>query len=549
MSQFAVKRNLAGNCLTFEGSSNPVFFNNTVRAEINADNSNNINVVNDIRTGTGNPDQYEFWDVPYTTFCDEDGGDFASAQAAVDYINDRARVLDTTGRFILDANDTLDFFTDETRTSIFVDNGLTFPIGSLTAAANDDNHINITSSSGDLIIFRDLRLANASINGSTVTQTLATGVNELNSLFDQSGGTTAPTITSSGTITIDEGDIINYEATIGGGDVTAFEWTNLPEGVTQVINQPSKIIGGSNLSDGTYNISVRAHNYVGVAKKDIVLTVTPVASEFSNGLSTRFQNLDSATRNRQSGEFTNLAKAAGSSSSAYTLSFWFKPGNNSHLNQNIFNAWSQGGTFAGTNVIQVMYNGNTSTTRNIRFNVQDQSGGLDKDNYRLDLSTPVGDVRHTNGSNGFHHIVVTNSGGANAYQVSTLGIKIYINGVEQTLTDNSAGGGLPDAGIGSNTFSITPNKIALGRQPTSVRFLRDGQIDELAFWNSELNQSQITTLYNSGSPSDLASFSPSPAHWYRMGDGDTFPTLSDSIGNADLDMNNMSASDFVSDTP
>ena len=80
-------------------------------------------------------------------------------------------------------------------------------------------------------------------------------------------------------------------------------------------------------------------------------------------------------------------------------------------------------------------------TKNIRFHVQDQSGGLDADNYKLDLSTPADAITHTNGSNGFHHIAITNSGGANAYQTSSLGIKIYINGVEQTLTDNSNGGG------------------------------------------------------------------------------------------------------------
>ena len=196
-----------------------------------------------------------------------------------------------------------------------------------------------------------------------------------------------------------------------------------------------------------------------------------------------------------------------------------------------------------------MYNGNTGTTRNIRFNVQDQSGGLDKDNYSLDLSTPVGDVTHTNGSNGFHHIAITNSGGANAYQSSSLGVKIYINGVNQTLTDNSNGGGLPDAGIGTNTFSIAPNNIALGRQPTNANFMRDSKLDELSFFNTELNATEVACLYNGGSPSNLANFIPGPAHWYRMGDGDSGTTLADSVGNADLSMTNMSDANFVTIVP
>ena len=270
---------------------------------------------------------------------------------------------------------------------------------------------------------------------------------------------------------------------------------------------------------------------------------------FTNTKSTKFENLDHATRNRQSGEFTNLIKSSGSAASAYTLSFWFRPGNNNHENQNIFNAFSQYNTFEGTSIIQVMYNGNTETTRNIRFKVQDQSGGLDKDNFNLDLSTPVGGVTHTNGSNGFHHIAITCDGSANSYQVSTLGIKIYINGVLQTLTDNSNGGGLPDAGVSGNTFSIAPNKIALGRQPTNANYMRDSKVDELSFFNTELNATEVACLYNGGTPSNLAIFTPGPAHWYRMGDGDSAPTLSDSIGNADLTMNNMSESNFVTDVP
>ena len=158
-------------------------------------------------------------------------------------------------------------------------------------------------------------------------------------------------------------------------------------------------------------------------------------------------------------------------------------------------------------------------------------------------------MTHTNGSNGFHHIAITCSGAANSYQVSTLGIKIYINGVEQTLTDNSNGGGLPDAGVGGNTFTITPDKIALGRQPTNANYMRDSKLDELSFFNTELNATEVACLYNGGTPSNLAIFTPGPAHWYRMGDGDSGTTLADSIGNADLNMNNMSESNFVTDVP
>ncbi len=278
---------------------------------------------------------------------------------------------------------------------------------------------------------------------------------------------------------------------------------------------------------------------------DVSVTAGPT---FTNTKSTKFENLDRAVRTRQSGEFTNLIKATGGTASAYTLSFWFRPGDNSHLNQNIFNAFSAY-TFTGSSMIRVRYGGNTAGTRNIIFQVQDQSGGLSESSYNLDLATPTGAVTHTNGSNGFHHIAITCSGAANAYQVSSLGIKIYINGVLQSLTDNSNGGGLPDAGVGSDTFAIDPNIIAIGRQPTNANYLRGGHVDEFAFFNAELKASEVASLYNGGVPSNLDIFTPSAAHWYRMGDGDSHPTLIDSVGGANLTMENMGSGNFVTDVP
>ena len=117
------------------------------------------------------------------------------------------------------------------------------------------------------------------------------------------------------------------------------------------------------------------------------------------------------------------------------------------------------------------------------------------------------------------------------------------------MTDNSNGGGLPDAGVGGNTFSITPNKIAVGRQPTNANYMRDSLVDELSFFNTELNATEVACLYNGGSPSNLDNFIPGPAHWYRMGDGDSGTTIADNVGNADLSMTNMSESNFVSEVP
>ena len=47
----------------------------------------------------------------------------------------------------------------------------------------------------------------------------------------------------------------------------------------------------------------------------------------------------------------------------------------------------------------------------------------------------------------------------------------------------------------------------------------DGNIDEVAYFTSELSASDVTTIYNSGVPNDISSLS--PTGWWRMGDNDS----------------------------
>ena len=134
-----------------------------------------------------------------------------------------------------------------------MDNGDQYPTDYLKASASGNN-INITTrqAASDITIYEGLRVANVTIGGVGLGTTQANVVNDLNSLFTQTGGSQPPVISSASSITVGVGTIINYEATTTGGDVSAFEWTNLPEGVTQVTNHPQKIIGGSDLNAGIH---------------------------------------------------------------------------------------------------------------------------------------------------------------------------------------------------------------------------------------------------------------------------------------------------------
>ena len=65
----------------------------------------------------------------------------------------------------------------------------------------------------------------------------------------------------------------------------------------------------------------------------------------------------------------------------------------------------------------------------------------------------------------------------------------------------------------------------------------------------------MTALYNSRSPIDLQvdsddyGSSGNLTHYYRMGDGDTYPTITDNEGSLDGTMTNMTSGDIQTEVP
>lgn len=539
MNTIRVVHNFAGNCINFYNSTQPVYWNGCLNAEVAVGTTDRINIENNIRDVGAGSSIYEFFRVPYTLFVDADNVGFSSAQGAVDYINNAANTISQTGRYILNDEDTIDFKVDDSFSTILLDNGDNYPTDYLKASASGDN-INITTlqSSSEIIIYEGLRVANVTINGVGLGTTQSNVVNDLNSLFTQTGGSQPPVISSASSITVGVGTIINYEATTTGGDVSAFEWTNLPEGITQVTNHPQKLIGGSDLTAGTYNMTLRAHNYVGVAKTTITLNVTQA---YTNSKSTQFNDTEYSIRTRQSGEFTNLQKSSGQAMPAHSYSMWFKPNTDTTSNQSIFFAFSQLGTFSGTSYIDLRWKGDANSRQRLRLQY-----AVSGSNNRLTIQTAVGTVAS---SNGWHHIVVTYDGSTDGLELNApYTLKIYINGSEVATTGTDFSAGDPIVGVSTSVGPIEPVYIGFGRNPSGFH-LKGSLIDEFGYWNQELTSSQVSSLYNSGVPTDLTTFSPSAAHVYRMGDGDTFPTIEDNVGNADQTMTNMSSSAFVTDTP
>lgn len=542
-----IVRNNAGNCINFLGTSNPVYWNACLSAEANAVNSDNINIRNDIRSAEQEEVVYEFFDVPYTEFRDKDGNSFDNVTDAVDYITEQSNVVSNTGKFILSATDTLDFEVDNLHATILLDNGDYYPVNTLHAEANDDGNINITTVRGDIIIYKDLRVANATINGVAVNSTLATAVNELNSLFSQSSSVgNVPVITSSLAISLVEGNTLNY--TVTATDAVAWEWSNLPAGVATTEGNVRTIIGGSGLAIGTYNITVRAINYYGYDEETVVLTVS--APPFADTKSLAFPDGGDYCKHEQSGNpypaFTGVQKAHNGNASNWSISFWHKPGNTTASNQTVWSFASHIGTW--DNFLEMRWKGSASLMRYYEIYITDnsQANGPGK----LVLETPVSGSSWPIAADQWHHVVVTNSG--TDYTSTTHGLKFYLNG---SLVTNTGGNNLiltqQNYG-GVTTGAIDAKYFLLGRSPIG-NSLDQGKLDEVAFWNDTLTQTEVTEVYNSGSALDLSTMTNQPDHWYRMGDdSDVYPTIYDmgaSANDADLTMVNMSVSDFVSDTP
>jgi len=133
----------------------------------------------------------------------------------------------------------------------------------------------------------------------------------------------------------------------------------------------------------------------------------------------------------------------------------------------------------------------------------------------------------------WQHIVFTYSGSANIS-----GARFYYNG---QVSDTPASGPL--------TSWLSGQDFTVGARNTTQNF--SGRIDHIFVINKALDQSEVTELYNNGSPVDpsVMSFTTNILNWWRMGDGDTFPVIADNRGANDLTMINMTASDFVLDVP
>ena len=81
----------------------------------------------------------------------------------------------------------------------------------------------------------------------------------------------------------------------------------------------------------------------------------------------------------------------------------------------------------------------------------------------------------------------------------------------------------------------------------------EGELDEVSLWTVELSQSDVTAIYNSGTPTDLSSSGISGLiNWWRNGDPTgtaAYPTIVDQVGSNNGTMTNMTDTQIVTSVP
>jgi hypothetical protein len=352
-------------------------------------------------------------------------------------------------------------------------------------------------------------------------------VNSLNAIFQSTGTPTGnpPVITSNTSINATTGDTINYELTATGG--VAYEWGNLPTGLTTVDGNIRKLIGGSNLIAGVYTPTMKAINYNG---EDVqTLTINIANPPYSNTKSTNFLQNDYLNANA-SGLASVLGRTGNGSGSsdAWTICLWLKPGTNtSGGKQTIFYFGDSDHDNAGH--IWIYYKGNEQAVY-LEYGSKNNYIRLKTANNSLSVGTWKQLIfKYDGGTTG------SSSGSVNSYYSR---FEVLINNVVQTTTNSNGNFGW--------SSSINANVLQIGKRADGNDWMKNNcRVDEVHCFDVESTED----LYNGGVPFDMSTLVDPPNNGWRMGDGDVYPLIQDVFGLANFTMNNMTSANFINDVP
>ncbi len=389
-------------------------------------------------------------------------------------------------------------------------------VNEVAAIGNNNGTINLYNAGRNVNImanipYTDIVDKDNTLLGNTEEET----VNRANVILSNLGGAGIPVITSNINLTAAPNSFFKYqiEAT---NEPFLYNANNLPDKL--LFNQFSGLIIGTTESSGTTNFNISCANGRGSAVSTVTLTIT---SSFANTLSTDF-NKNADNHCRSSGSVSHA-------SSPWTKSLWYKK--DSISQETLFFAGSSDSAEGwicefGPNGRVFIRGGDIGSNSYVQWKSQT---GL----WQADV---------------WSHIVILYESSGSA-TLNADNITVYHDDVDVTSagTTSEKGGGYS----GDWGGSIFENVIGGGPNATFNYF--DGHIDELSIWSANIPSSSVGMLRSVGSPADLdlhPNYSSSLASWWRMGDGDTFPQITDhSTSSNNLIMYNMTAGAFTSDVP
>jgi len=207
----------------------------------------------------------------------------------------------------------------------------------------------------------------------------------------------------------------------------------------------------------------------------------------------------------------NVLNMADDGTDAFTFSFWCKGISGTYIRQYFGKMTSTihgYGMYRVGNIIYLFLGDYSSACIMARYTFSDSTDG------------------------NWHHFAWTYDG---SEDVS--GFTLYIDNTPVTL--------LTQFNNAPITNVVTTANFTIGSRNTLYEM--NANFDEFAYFNSELSQSDVTSIYGGGVPSSLSSYS-SLVSWWRCGDNDTSPTLTDNgSGGNDGTMTNFST--FSTDVP
>ena len=236
----------------------------------------------------------------------------------------------------------------------------------------------------------------------------------------------------------------------------------------------------------------------------------PIGAGFSNEYSLDFDGVDDyvALRNKTDFELTGDT----------TVSSWIYVHtvvNNAGIVQMSLPNEDESGNYLYRVVLK-------SDGANFDINVGHEYGAGNNEFYTIDTNLSI---------NTWYHLAAVRDTSENTWT-------LYVNGVAKTpftYINQATGGTLSELFIAKNGNSYF-----------------DGIIDEVSLFNSAKSSTDITSIYNSGTPTDLSGESGLIGYW-RNGDTagtSVYPTINDySTNSNDGTMTNMSSGDIVTDVP